>query len=257
MSDKKHKDLITPKEAIQITSDNKKNIKDRLSNINEIAKIIKEFLKDGVDYGVIPGTKKPTLFKSGAQKIIMLYGLTAIFTLLKEFKGIQKIAKQEVFIEEFRFKCELFTFKDHKKVAEGIGHISTLEKGKKDNPTNTLLKMSKKRAMVDATLQIGALSEIFTQDLDDMTLSTKNSKLTLQKYEKLGVYGKIYKILGFDNSVLNKDEQTVFKNKAKVFISNAIKQLEIPTILDQQFNKEHMNILLKTIESNKEKFLND
>ena len=32
---------------------------------------------------------------------------------------------------------------------------------------NTVLKMGKKRALVDATLMVGSLSDIFTQDLED------------------------------------------------------------------------------------------
>ena len=34
-----------------------------------------ETLKRGVDFGVIAGTKRPSLYKSGAEKVIMAYGL--------------------------------------------------------------------------------------------------------------------------------------------------------------------------------------
>lgn len=36
--------------------------------------------------------------------------------------------------------------------------------------TNTCLKMAKKRAQIDATLTVASLSEIFTQDIEDMDL---------------------------------------------------------------------------------------
>ena len=35
---------------------------------------------------------------------------------------------------------------------------------------NTVLKMAKKRALVDAALLVGSLSDIFTQDIEDMDL---------------------------------------------------------------------------------------
>ena len=36
---------------------------------------------------------------------------------------------------------------------------------------NTVLKMAKKRALVDAALLVASLSDVFTQDLEDMDLS--------------------------------------------------------------------------------------
>ena len=36
------------------------------------------------------------------------------------------------------------------------------------NYVNTILKMAKKRAFVDAILQVASLSEMFTQDIEDL-----------------------------------------------------------------------------------------
>ena len=36
---------------------------------------------------------------------------------------------------------------------------------------NTVLKMAKKRALIDATLLVASLSDIFTQDLEDMDIN--------------------------------------------------------------------------------------
>jgi hypothetical protein len=194
---KSKQELVTPENPIGITDTNFNKIENRLQNINEVAKLIKKFLIPNVDYGVIPGTKKPFLFKSGAQKITMLYGLRVDFELINEFKGYRKFKKTEVHIEEHKYKATLYTFTEEKKVAEGIGHISTTEKGKKDFPTNTLIKVCKKRAMVDATLQIAALGEIFTQD-KDIVEELKGMSINLSKYQRLGIYSEIYNILGFD-----------------------------------------------------------
>jgi hypothetical protein len=46
---------------------------DRLRTIQQ------ELMTEGEDYGVIPGTKKPTLLKPGAEKLCAIYGLVATF----------------------------------------------------------------------------------------------------------------------------------------------------------------------------------
>ncbi len=42
-----------------------------------MARVQREYMTEEVDYGTIPGTPKPTLFKSGAEKLAQLYNLTA------------------------------------------------------------------------------------------------------------------------------------------------------------------------------------
>ena len=52
------------------------------------------------------------------------------------------------------------------------------EKVETDNPAdhyNTVLKMAKKRALVDAVLTTTAASDIFTQDLEDLNASLATS----------------------------------------------------------------------------------
>lgn len=44
---------------------------------DRIATIQRELMIEDVDYGTIPGTPKPTLFKSGAEKLAQVYGLAA------------------------------------------------------------------------------------------------------------------------------------------------------------------------------------
>ena len=50
---------------------------------------------------------------------------------------------------------------------------------------NTILKMAKKRAFIDAVLQVASLSEVFTQDLEDMgdliQQENENSIMTLEQ----------------------------------------------------------------------------
>lgn len=56
---------------------------------------------------------------------------------------------------------------------DGAPEIENQEMGKIENPDitdvfNTVLKMAKKRALVDATLTVTAASDIFTQDIEDL-----------------------------------------------------------------------------------------
>lgn len=46
---------------------------------DRIARIQKALMRADVDYGVIPGTKKPTLLKPGAEKLCLAYSLAADF----------------------------------------------------------------------------------------------------------------------------------------------------------------------------------
>jgi hypothetical protein len=191
------------------------SVKDVVYQISKIQGLMKEVMKDGEHYGVIPGTgKKPSLLKPGAEKI------NFIFRLEPEYQ----ISRHELpnGHREFEVVCTLRQIGSGAKVGEGVGSCSTMEskyryrnvadyeildqkiptdakerKGeyrkqgfgmkqidgawcwvkytnteKADNPDiadvyNTVLKMAKKRAYVDATLTATAASDFFTQDVED------------------------------------------------------------------------------------------
>lgn len=182
--------IVGRKGALSVQSADANLVKARIEMLNEVATAVKETLKDGTDYGIIPGTKKPTLFKSGAEKIAMLYGLRAEFT--KEYRE----DREEGWLL-YEFECKLIDGKGNF-VAQGVGIASTREaKYSTQNPwdiQNTVAKMSKKRALVDAVLIVGNLSEVFTQDMEDNPLSTENAKKTLTKEEKFELYAIAYDV---------------------------------------------------------------
>ncbi|RYG32188.1 hypothetical protein EON81_21230, partial [bacterium] len=68
-------------------------------------------------------------------------------------------------------KCRLITF-DGREVGQGVGTCSSLEskyiRAPRDSE-NTILKMAKKRAYVDAVLTTLGLSDRFTQDVEDIS----------------------------------------------------------------------------------------
>lgn len=138
-----------------------------ISKITQFQKVVQSQLMQNHDYGVIPGTPKPTLLKPGAEKIIMLLGLRSEFDIVDSTRDFDKGFFQ------YQVKCKLYH--GDMLVTEGLGSCNNRERKyiKMDPYTmdNTVLKMAKKRALVDAALLVGSLSDIFTQDLEDMDLS--------------------------------------------------------------------------------------
>ena len=178
-----------------------KMVSETLTKVKSLQATLKSILVDGHDYGKIPGCgDKPTLLKPGAEKILMSLGITSSYELIEHtenFEGKGFFA--------YTVKCTLQ--KNGQKITEGLGHANSKEKKwaieavfEKDLPegtdksllrkkefnskngkfykyevdadvnskANTILKMAKKRAQIDAVLTVASLSEIFTQDFDDL-----------------------------------------------------------------------------------------
>lgn len=126
----------------------------------------------GVDYGTIPHCNKPTLLKSGAEKIMNFLGLIARTEVVNRVEDFN--------VGFFSYECKVFLI-DYNGVVrgEGVGLTNTREgKYLKQNGysvQNVALKMAKKRALVDAVLNVGALSARFTQDVEDMNIEPDSS----------------------------------------------------------------------------------
>lgn len=171
-----------------------------LQKIAQFQKVVQKTLLKDVDYGVIPGTSgKPTLYKSGAEKIIRIFNCCDRYEVLDKTEDWQR--------PFFRYlvKCQLIGLHTGKVLSEGVGECNSMEakyryrwvreedippelakeelkyketkKGERlyripndeiYSQVNTILKMAKKRALVDAALSLGRLSAVFTQDLEDV-----------------------------------------------------------------------------------------
>jgi hypothetical protein len=186
--------LIESIEIAQVTETIKK--------VATLQATVKGILKKGFDYNTIPGCgDKPTLLKPGAEKILMAFGLVSEYQLISETEDFNNNGF-------FAYTVKCILLKGHSKITEGLGHANSKEAKwaykwvyEKDIPegltkndlpkkeytsknggkyykyrvdedanskANTILKMAKKRAQVDAVLTVASLSEIFTQDLEDM-----------------------------------------------------------------------------------------
>ena len=137
-----------------------------MQKITQFQQVIQRTLRQNHDFGIVPGTDKPTLLKPGAEKILMMMGLRSEFEIVDSTRDFEKGFFQ------YQVRCKLY--KNDLLITEGLGACNTKERKyiKQDPYTldNTVLKMAKKRALVDATLLVASLSDIFTQDLEDMDL---------------------------------------------------------------------------------------
>src|SRR5712671_834711 len=144
---------------------------------------IRESLVRGTDYGrihVVSKSKcdrgndcdnprhfsKDCLFKPGAEKIAGMLGVTPTFPTLPEY---EKAALAGVELKQIILRCHMVDA-GGRIVADGIGARS-LEQDYGD--INKALKMCAKSAHIDATLRMAGLSEVFTQDLDQMKADGK------------------------------------------------------------------------------------
>lgn len=195
------------------------------TQLAELQEFVKSVMVEDEDYGVIPGTQKPTLLKPGAEKLCEIYGLA------QHIEVTTRIENWEQGFFHYEVKATLTSKRTGGLVSEGIGSCNTKEaryrwrnaqrvcpqcgqetiiKGKdeygggwlcwkskggcgakfadgaesienqvqgrveNDDPytlVNTVLKLAKKRALVDATLSATRSSALFTQDVEDMGLA--------------------------------------------------------------------------------------
>jgi hypothetical protein len=135
-----------------------------MDKIHAFQEVIQQAVKPGHDIGIIPGTNKPTLLKPGAEKIVMMMGLSSRYEIM------DKVEDYEKGFFSYNIRCTLS--RNGYDICEGVGNCNSREsKYVKADPysiANTILKMAKKRAYVDAALSVASLSDIFTQDLEDM-----------------------------------------------------------------------------------------
>lgn len=139
-------------------------LSDTMSRIKAFQNLIRSQFTAGHDYGIVPGSKKPSLLKPGAEKIITLLGLSSDFIITNRERDYS------VGFVSYDYECHLY--RRGELITKGYGTCNSKESKYEDRNVysieNTVMKMAKKRALVDAALLVGSLSDIFTQDIEDM-----------------------------------------------------------------------------------------
>lgn len=189
-------ELMAPSDANSITTIYK-TAQMIAAQRDAIVKLMRDVMKKDVDYGTIPGTPKPTLYKAGAEKLLSMFRLVGK-PVVDDLSTPDMIRYQVHFV---------ISDANGNVVGEGIGEASSAEakyqwrraicaeefesfpadrkrtKWKKgqsgpytelqvradmEDIANTVLKMAKKRSMLDAVLTVTAASDVFSQDLEDL-----------------------------------------------------------------------------------------
>lgn len=161
-------------------------------------------LNRDIDFGLIPKTKKPSLYKAGAEKIIAAYGLLQHYTIESKIEHFPApgIEKDEPFFF-YTVRCDLVRVASDGKeyiFTSGIGSANTKERRNGFNgaydSANTAIRMAQKRAMVAAAVNISGSSSAFTMDIEDMdfveggykeiaTTQDPNSRITAAQTKRL------------------------------------------------------------------------
>lgn len=146
---------------------------------NLINVFIEKSLKDGTDYGSINVrgvNSKPSLFKPGSEKMCSLFGLAPRFE--RDEDTWEMLGKKAGLVT---YKCELV---DTKGNVVGEGRGTAITNLQSDFDVNKQVKIAQKRAQIDAVLRVFALSERFTQDMEDLPKQS-NSSATVTKDSKV------------------------------------------------------------------------
>jgi len=131
---------------------------------------IRKNLREGIDYDYpYPGAKKKNLLKPGAERVCKLLHLRDTYEKDTDtWDMLSQVMKDK---GTFAYKCILL-YENGGIAGEGRGCASEGEKAGKRMPkgweANMAIKMGKKRALVDAGLSVGGLSNCFTQDAEDV-----------------------------------------------------------------------------------------
>lgn len=170
---------------------------DMQAQINLMQDVMKNNMVEGTHYGKIPGTQAPSLYKPGAEKLMSIFRLVAdpevedlsrdgeahyrvkvkIYTAngILLGAGIGECSSQE---EKYSWRKSLCdeefdtTSVERRRVkfSKSYGKIEQV-KQVRTNPrdvANTVLKMAKKRGLVDGILTVTAASDLFSQDIEDL-----------------------------------------------------------------------------------------
>lgn len=175
---------------------------------------VERMLKDGTDYGVIPGVEKPTLLKPGAEKLEKFFFLRSQKQLMnKEIsdngayisytyrttvynKNGQIVATCEGTCnskeKKYRYQTVFDNQATEEQKAQGKKEVRKSRNGKnytvyviekKDayDIENTIMKMAQKRSYVGAILEATNSSSRFTQDVEDMEVINYDDHATPAK----------------------------------------------------------------------------
>jgi len=92
---------------------------------NQMVEFVRTIMKEGIDYGIIPGVNKPSLWKPGAEKLCTFFGLRPLFQevhVIEDWNGA--VSNGEPFFY-YKVKCQLM--RDGVLISECLGSCNSFE----------------------------------------------------------------------------------------------------------------------------------
>ncbi len=165
-----------------------------------IVDCMKQVMRKEIDYGTVPGTQKPSLYKPGSEKILALFHLAAqpnvedlstpdsiryrvTITVIHTPTGtVAGFGVGEASSAESKYQWRAAVCDEEwdatpvdrrrEKWKKGYGtspaFCTRQIRADMEDVANTVLKMAKKRAQIDAVLTTTAASDVFAQDVEDL-----------------------------------------------------------------------------------------
>lgn len=177
---------------------NQLSAQDIRAQVNLIAEVMQAVMKPDVHYGIVPGAKKPSLYKSGAEKLCMTFRISEEYKIedlsdsdnvryrvhciathqttgIVLGSGVGECSSDE---EKYKWRAavcaeefdETPPNRRRTKYAKWNGKVERKQQVRTEpaDAANTVLKMAAKRAKVAMTLNVTAASDFFTQDVEDL-----------------------------------------------------------------------------------------
>lgn len=172
-----------------------------------IREVMEAVMKDGVHYGVIPGTQKPTIYQPGADVLAVTFRITPKIHNIEDLsmggnvryrilvQGVNQVTGEllaegmgECSSDEEKYRWRRAVCKEE---FDGTDPDGRREKWGKDRSgkgykvqqirtspadvANTVLKMAVKRGKIAMILNATAASDVFAQDLEDLSEELRES----------------------------------------------------------------------------------
>jgi hypothetical protein len=172
-----------------------------IERTKKIREVMEAVMKNGVHYGVIPGTPKPTMYQPGADVLNVTFRITPKIKQIEDLshadeiryritvEGVHQISgdvlsegvgecssneekyryRKAVCAEEWTETAADLRREKWSKDKQGKGYKTKQVRTSPADVANTVLKMAVKRAKVAMTISATAASDVFAQDLEDLS----------------------------------------------------------------------------------------
>ena len=166
--------------------------------VNLVQEVMRSIMKSETHYGVIPGTKKPSLYKPGAEVLCVTFRIADKYEIedltvdgMARYRvrciGVHQVTgvvlgegmgecssheekykwRAAICAEEFEVTPENLRRLKFSKWQNKVEKKQQIRTESADQ-ANTILKMACKRAKIAMTLNVTGASDIFTQDIEDL-----------------------------------------------------------------------------------------